>query len=209
MKTYRKQTDNRIQIMFLDWFERCNEDEEIEYKTCRIAIPVPKVIRENTNKYLNSPYDMDLVSAFRKAANEYKRPSKKLRDALAKDNFRKFIPDAYPKKNEKFVKRCTSEYSFKRYKGQKLKTSTGIHEVSKVEHYYTIFKDGTIGTPYDTIPVDKKEQVEMLKVELEYNRWRINYYENMPSSEKNVVQKNIEALEYKMHELYRELAEEM
>ena len=73
--------------------------------------------------------------------------------------------------NRPEVKRRPCEYSFTRYIGQKVRDRHGKHTIAEIEPYYTIYNDGTIGTPHDMEPVDKGERLDSLKTELEYQKY--------------------------------------
>ena len=66
-------------------------------------------------------------------------------------------------------KRKPCEYSFARYEGQRVRDHHGEHIIAKVEEFYTIYTDGTVGTPHNMSPVDESEREASLLTELEYN----------------------------------------
>ncbi len=138
-----------------------------------ITASVPKAIRNKTERYINEPFSMDLKDAFKRAAEEYKKPSAKLRRALETGNFREFIPSVYENKPEKIVVRKGSDYSFKRHIEQRVTDNHGEHVISKIEPYYTFFTDGKVGTPHDIRPLRNDEHLESLENLLEYEEYRL------------------------------------
>ena len=88
-------------------------------------------------------------------------------------------------------KRKPCEYAFQRYVGQLVKDHRGIHVISEIETYYTIFSDNTIGTPHDLSPVDESEFMEMLETEIEYNEYLTN---GKDDTNRSIAQSNLEIL---------------
>lgn len=66
-------------------------------------------------------------------------------------------------------KRKPCEYSFTRYEGQRVRDHRGEHIIAAVEGFYTIYTDGTVGTPHGMSPIDQSEFKASLLTELEYN----------------------------------------
>ena len=81
---------------FMEKRER-SSDEHIKTDLTTISHFAPKLLRERTERYLNEPFNMPLMDAFKKAAGEYKYPSKRLRKALETGNFKEFLPGEYKK----------------------------------------------------------------------------------------------------------------
>ena len=96
------------------------------------------------------------------------------------------------------TKRRPCEYSFFRYVGQRVSTlHHEIKTIAEIEPYYTIFTDRTVGTPYDTIPIDSVEKNVALQCELEYQNWRLSKEKDI--CEKNRILKNIECIKEALH----------
>lgn len=165
------------------------------------VLDAPKALVKQTEKYMNSPYYYNLHDAFKKAAGEYKNPSKRLKDALLKDDFRYFIPSAYnyntdangQPEHEGMIKRKPYEYSFRRYIGQKVRDRHGEHVIKKIESFYTEYEDRMVGTPHDMHPVNDSEYLNSLTVEREYNEWLRDTSENAET--RNTAIKNLDLLE--------------
>ena len=89
-----------------DVFEKPKRQREEHLKAdlTLISGSVPKSVRERTEMYLNAPYSLNLIDAFKKAAGECKKPSKKLKDAIERENYKAFIPSAYTDKTTKAKK---------------------------------------------------------------------------------------------------------
>ncbi len=93
---------------FMEKRER-SSDEHIKTDLRTISQYAPKLLRERTERYLNEPFNLPLVEAFKKAACEYKHPSKRLRKALETGNFKEFLPGEYVKKKDKSADRALSQ----------------------------------------------------------------------------------------------------
>ena len=72
---------------------------------------VPKLLRERTERYLNEPYNMSQLDAFKRAVSEYKHPSKRLRMAIEKDDYRDYLPDEYEGVKQRKGALRTMEYA--------------------------------------------------------------------------------------------------
>lgn len=92
-------------------------------------------------------------------------------------------------------KRMPSEYSFRRYIGQKVSSFGKVHTIVGIDKYYSFFEDRTIGTPHDTLPVDPKERLEAYKTDLEYQEYRYNREHD------SISQRNIEILKRLIEEM--------
>ena len=75
-------------------------NEYIKANLTLVSQYAPKLLRERTEKYLNGPFNLPLMDAFKKAAAEYKHPSKRLRKALESGNFKEFLPSLYQKQHK-------------------------------------------------------------------------------------------------------------
>ncbi len=89
-------------------------------------------------------------------------------------------------------KRRPCEYSFQRYIGQRVIDGRGEHIIKQIEPYYTIYADGMVGSPYDMSPVNEKEYLESIRVEIEYEKHKLN---SQHKGTRSMAQKNIEILE--------------
>lgn len=92
------------------------------------------------------------------------------------------------------TKRSPSQYSFPRYLGQKVICRGEEHTITGIDKYYTFFEDNTGGSPTDTRPANKQEYIESLKVELEYEHYKLDHCKPGDSF-RNTYIKNIEILE--------------
>ena len=99
-----------------------------------------------------------------------------------------------------YTKRRPAQYSFPRYLGQKVICRGEEHTITGIDKYYTFFEDNTGGTPHDTVPADKKEYIESLIVELEYEHYKLDHCEPGDSFRKTYI-KNIELLEKALKEV--------
>ena len=151
---------------------------------------LPKATKAKIEKYVNVPYNMSLIDAFRKAASECKNPSRELKTAIEKDNFILYIPSAYRDDTMKYRKNNPSQYSFVRYIGQKVKHRDGnTYKIKRIAGYYTVY-DGKgkdrghemCCGPVDIHPADKNENIDSLKVELEYQLYQKKVYEYIEDS---------------------------
>lgn len=153
---------------------------------------VPKQIKEKTEKYANSPYNMTVIDAFRRAASEYKSPSKKLKKALEKDKFKDFIPLEYEDSNKKYEKWCMGDYTFAPYVGQKVILNGAERTIERIDRKYLWFEgcnfhvlptcpevideNGNLSktTATDIHPADLDEYIESIKTDIKYHKRVLN-----------------------------------